>query len=165
MFVFISAHLSFKHHIFRSLLTLDKYRYQARKWNIVKFYFLIPKHLIIQLVKYQIDILNLKATFWHRKKKIRLLLNKGVYGYSLQNQHYNDYNSTTRRVISFSQTHTFSYILYSRVSTYNSNVGRGICPKLWYNTFGATALVLNHCQVKIFQCYSKRVWADDEINM
>ena len=67
-FVFISAHLSIKHHIFRTLLTLDKRRYQAREWNIMKFYLLIPKHLIIQLVKYQIDILNLNTTFWHCKK-------------------------------------------------------------------------------------------------
>ena len=68
VFVFISANLSIKHHIFRTLLTSDKYRYQARKWNIVIFYLLIPKHLIIQLVKYQIDILNLNTTFWHCKK-------------------------------------------------------------------------------------------------
>ena len=67
IFVFISAHLSNKHHIFRTLLILDNYRYQTRKRNIMKFYLLIPKHIIIQLVKLQIDILNLTTTFWHCK--------------------------------------------------------------------------------------------------
>ena len=33
----------------------------------MKFYLLKPKHLIIQLAKLQIDILNLNTTFWHYK--------------------------------------------------------------------------------------------------
>ena len=61
--VCISAHLSIKHHIFRTLLTLDNYRYQMRKWNIMKFYLLIPKYLLIQLVKLQINILKSHFTF------------------------------------------------------------------------------------------------------
>ena len=69
LFFFISAHLSIKHHSFRNLLTLNNYRYQTCKRHIMKFYLLIPKHLIIQLVKLQIDILKLYTTFWHCKKK------------------------------------------------------------------------------------------------
>ena len=64
-FFFISAHLSIKHHIFPTLPTLDNYRYHSLKRNIMKFNLLIPKHLIIQLIKLQIDILNLNTTFWH----------------------------------------------------------------------------------------------------
>ena len=77
IFVFISAQSSIKHHIFLTLLTLDNYRYQTRNRNIMKFDLLIPKHLVIQLVKLQIDILKINTTFWHCKK-IRLLLNKRV---------------------------------------------------------------------------------------
>ena len=55
--------------MFRTLLILDNYRYQTWKRNIVKFYRLIPKHLIIQLVKFQIDILKPNTTFLTLKKK------------------------------------------------------------------------------------------------
>ena len=67
-FVFIPAYLSIKHHILRSLLTWDNCRYQTHKQNIIKFYPAIPKQLLIQLTKLQIDILNLNTTFWHCKK-------------------------------------------------------------------------------------------------
>ena len=67
IFVFISAHLSIKHHIFRTLPTLDN-RYQTHKRTIMKFCLLIPKHLVIQLAKLQIDIVNFKTTFWHCPK-------------------------------------------------------------------------------------------------
>ena len=68
IFACISAHLSNKHHIFRILLTLDNCRYQPRKRNIMKFYLLIPKHLIIQLVKLQIDNLKPSTSFLTLKK-------------------------------------------------------------------------------------------------
>ena len=67
MFLFISTHLSIKHHIFRTLLTSENCRYQTRKRNFMKFYLFIPRYLIIQLVKYQINIWNLNTTFWHCK--------------------------------------------------------------------------------------------------
>ena len=68
IFIFISAHLSIKHHIFRTLLTLNNNRNQRQKRNIMKFYLLLPKHLVIQLLKLQMDILNSNTTFWHCKK-------------------------------------------------------------------------------------------------
>ena len=68
IFVCISAHLSIEHHIFLTFLTLDNYRYQTRKRNITQFYLLIPKHLIIQLVKLQIDILKSNTTLFTLKK-------------------------------------------------------------------------------------------------
>ena len=68
IFVFISAHRSIKHRIFRTLLSLGNHRYQTRKRNIMKFYLLIPRHLIIQLVKYQTMFWTLNTTFWHWKK-------------------------------------------------------------------------------------------------
>ena len=46
----------------------DNYRYQTHERNIMEFYLFIPKHLIIQLTKLQIDILNLNTTFRHWKK-------------------------------------------------------------------------------------------------
>ena len=46
--------------------------------NFVDFRQLIPKHLIIQLVKLQIDILKLNTVSLTLQKKFRLLLNKGV---------------------------------------------------------------------------------------
>ena len=64
---FISAYLSIKNRFFRTLLTLDNYIYQMRKQNIMKFCLFIPKHLIIQIAKLHIDILNLNTTFRHCK--------------------------------------------------------------------------------------------------
>ena len=78
IFVFISPYLSIKNWIFRTLLILHNYIYQMRKRNIMKYCLLIPKHLVIQLAKLHIDILNLNTTFLQHCKKIRLLLNKGV---------------------------------------------------------------------------------------
>ena len=70
--------LPFRHRIFRILPILDNCRYQTRIRNITKFQLLIRKRLKIPLAKLQIDILNLNITLRHCKK-IRLLLNKGVY--------------------------------------------------------------------------------------
>ena len=67
LFVLISAYLTIKHRIFRTLRTSDSYRYQTQERNIMKFYLLIQKHLTMQLTKLPIDILNLDATFWHYK--------------------------------------------------------------------------------------------------
>ena len=53
---------------FLTLLTLDNYRYQTHERNITKFYLLIPNHLIIQLTKLQVCILNMSTTFWHCRK-------------------------------------------------------------------------------------------------
>ena len=68
LFVFVSAYLSIKNLIFRTVMTLDNYIYQTHKRNIMKFYLLIPRHLVIQLAKLHIDILKLKTTFWHCEK-------------------------------------------------------------------------------------------------
>ena len=62
---------------FRTLLTLDTYRFQTHKQNISKFYLIILYYLIIQITKLQIEILNLNTTF-RDCKKIWLLLKKGV---------------------------------------------------------------------------------------
>ena len=68
--VSILAYLSFWHCIFRTLLTLDNHIYQTHKRNITQFDLLMQKHLIIQLTKLQIDILNVNATFRHCKKSL-----------------------------------------------------------------------------------------------
>ena len=51
---------------FRTLLILHNYGYQMCKRTITGSYLLIPNHLMIQLVKLQSDLCNLKITF--RKK-------------------------------------------------------------------------------------------------
>ena len=103
IFVFISAHLSNKHHIFRILQNLDNYRYQTRKRNIMTFYLLIPKHLTIQLVK---SIFELKYHFLTLQKIFRLLLNKSVH---TEYQRYVIYDSVAREII----YHTIGKLIYS----------------------------------------------------
>ena len=74
--VFILAHLSFWHRMFRTLLNIVNYRYKTREKNIVEFYLLIQKCPIIQLAKLQIDILNWNTSFRHCQK-ILINLEKG----------------------------------------------------------------------------------------
>ena len=78
LFHLFSAYLWIKHRNFRTLLTLDNYRYQTHERNITKFYLLIPKHLIMQLTKLQSLYFEFKYHFLTLQKKIRLPLNKGV---------------------------------------------------------------------------------------
>ena len=61
---------------FLTFLTLDNYKYHARKRNM-KFYLLTPKDLIIQLAKLQSDVLYLNTTFRHCKT-LQLLLSKSL---------------------------------------------------------------------------------------
>ena len=63
---------------FSNFADLDNCRYQTHQRNIMKFYLIILKHLIIQLTKLQLDILNFKYHFSTLQKQFRLLLNKGV---------------------------------------------------------------------------------------
>ena len=83
IFVSISAYLWILHSTFLTLLSLDNYRYQTHKRNIMKFYLPIPRHLIIKLKKLQIDILNLSTTFWHCKKNSNYFWTR-VYNTQLQ---------------------------------------------------------------------------------
>ena len=85
LFVFISAYVSIKNRFFRTLPTWDNYIYQMRKRNVMQFCLLIPKHLIIQLAKLHIDILNWNTTFRHCKK-IPITFEQGCILYDGQSQ-------------------------------------------------------------------------------
>ena len=52
------------------VLNLDNYRSQTSIRNVAKLYLLILQQLIIQLAKWQLDIMNLNATFFRCEKTI-----------------------------------------------------------------------------------------------
>ena len=65
--VTISACMSFWHHVFRTLLYLDKCGYETHRYYGI--YSLTAKHIIIiKLAILQIDISNLIITLWGRQK-------------------------------------------------------------------------------------------------